>query len=830
MFPQNRIQIVTVLLTVFLCLSAGQGETYEGKVFDHESKKPVAGALVSLGYSLYRTTTDSAGHFSLEIPEDGIHPGGGTSHLQPRLSIRWNARQHSMDLSDAAEISTVSVYRLDGTLVCRIFPAHKARSITLPVFAPGIYLASFTRTDNSFFVWKLAAAPGQGVQTITARAHAVSRTAVAARPDGVKVLFRHDNYFPLDRDYFAPAEDLEVEMSFDTRSFVFDQSEVRSYSFTISREDSLFMEKNAPDEEYIPAEFSFNGVPIGRVGFRYKGSDYTLNHCFDAEGNRRSYPECKEVSLKVKFNEYDDDLRFYAMKKLNLHAMPWDDSKLREMLAYQAFRDMGIYTCRTAFAKVYVNGVFRGLFTAVENVDGRFTKSRWPQWGDGNLYKEAWPFRLNRAYYKLALQTNDKPEDSADVNRMLDFYRAVKASTEETFIDSVGRFIDFDYFLRYIVVDRAIHNSDGIMTWYSEGNYPANHNYYFYEEENPGGRFWLIPWDLNATFNETDEIVDGFGLPEWNVVPDSCGPVLIWGGDHAIPPNCDPLTGLTAATRWKRFVEFGEEFLSTVFTADRMKAQVERLAKIIEPVMAGEPSVGPDDWKDAVKYLSGSMEVLHQGFDDYIHDRTPPLDTAGFLTPFPGDSGFLAGRVNNFEFDASVPISEWTVTDASDSSSVELRHNTGSPLWGSADMLGSFIFRPLDTDVKYAEWGHIGFRFGEPVDFSKLRRIKVNLQCDVPRYCTVGLESDAYARHSVNDYYGWSGTVSAMSRQYIFEMKNIGYPSWADPGNPDILDSVLTSVQGIGFVPNPLFDADGNLSTAPDTGYMHIDNIIFEFE
>jgi hypothetical protein len=62
---------------------------------------------------------------------------------------------------------------------------------------------------------------------------------------------------------------------------------------------------------------------------------------------------------------------------------------MREMFAYKLFRDMGIYTCRTVFVKVYINNVYRGLFTAVENIDGRFTKSRWPEYGDGNMYKRA---------------------------------------------------------------------------------------------------------------------------------------------------------------------------------------------------------------------------------------------------------------------------------------------------------------------------------------------------------------------------------------------------------------------------------------------------------
>ncbi|MBN1761206.1 MAG: CotH kinase family protein [Chitinispirillaceae bacterium] len=689
-----------------------------------------------------------------------------------------------------------------------------------------MYLAEFTRSDRSTFVWKGIASPQQGMQKITALSHMAPHRTSAHAAIGLPFIFRHDDFYPLDRQLFEPSEDLLIEMSRDPRWYVFDQTEIRSYYFTISESDSLSMEQNAQLEEYIPAGFEFEGKTIGTVGLRYKGSKYTLEHCFDTEGNRNSFAECRNVALKIKFNEYDETLRFYNMKKLNLHAMPYDDGKLREMLAYQLFRDMGIYTSRTAFAKVYINGVFRGLFTTVENIDGRFTKSRWPDYGDGNLYKEVWPHRLNRKIYKDALVTN---EDSKQVDRMLDFYYAIDSSTSGTLLPNVSPYMDFNYFLRYIVVDRAIHNSDGIMTWYASSNQKNNHNFYFYEEENPGGRFWLVPWDLNLTLYPTDPIIDGFGVPEWNITPDSCEPMEVWSGSPVVPPNCDKLIRLTAETLWDEFVAYGEDFLSSVFSVDRMKTRIDRLVELIDPVMEDEPTVSYTRWKKQTEILRSSMETLHSGFDDYIHDRTAPVDTTGYLTPFPGDSGLLTDRVNNFEFDTSALVEPWTYTLVSDSSTATLRHSSDTPLWGKNDLLGSFIFNPLDTSEPFTEWAWFGCFFREPTDLSECKRIRMDLRLDVPRYCSIYLESDVFDSADVSDRGGWFGVISADSRRYTFEINDIAYPSWAAPDSPDLLDSALTRVKGIWISPEARFDDQGRLRVVPDSGYVHIDNIIFEF-
>ncbi|MBN1307206.1 MAG: CotH kinase family protein [Chitinispirillaceae bacterium] len=793
-----------------------------------DDNAPIPGVLVASGYGLHRTMTDSAGRFSLDAPRIAALRSSPRT-ASPTLTVRWNVRQRIFDVSAAREIAAVFVHRLDGSMVFGKYRNPGRSLIDLPPTAPGVYLVKFTRGDNSSFVRKLLNVNQPGAVAISAPSRRQPTAATAALDSVFSLLFRHDDYYPRDRTLFEPAESLVVALNPDPRSFVFDQAKVHAYRFTLSREDSLSMERNALAEEFTPAQFTFDSTLFGNVGLRYKGSKYySMPRCFDEEGNRSAFPDCRNVSLKIKFNKYDD-ARFYEMKRLNLHSMPYDDGKMREMIAYALFREAGIHTCRTAFAKVYVNNVFRGLFTAVEEVDGRFTKSRWPSYGDGNLYKEAWPLQLTGKYYRDALKTNDDPEDSAVVSRMIAFSRAIRTATPETFVTAISPFMDLNYWLRYIAVDRAIHNSDGIMTWYTGDAWMTNHNYYFYEEENPGGRFWLIPWDLNSTLYPSDPMVDDYGLPEWNVVPENCDPVTVWGGDLATPPNCDKLTGLTAATLWNDFSALGKQFLADILTPERLKNRIARLASLIDPVMTDEPTITHDDWLKAIDVMKVDMDPLCNDFDDHVNNRIPVVDTTGFFTPFPADSGLRVDRVNNFEFDPAESIDSWTNVNISDGSTTSLSLDTLAPLWGMADMLCSFVFHPADTATPYAEWAYLGFSFADPLDCSELKGLRISLRGDTPRSCWIHLASDVYERNGVDDSYGWFITIGIKNKQFTLTVDRIGYPTWADSGNPDLLDSMLTEVKGIGLNPNPRFDDFGRLSVVPDTGFIRIDNIVFDF-
>ena len=630
----NRCSSFLFVFVISILISGNKhfcfSEVYSGVVVESTKEgKGIPGVLVGAGYGLEQTETDSMGRFFLEVDNSDLRsPLVRQSYRN--LIVRWNMRKRQIDLSAAPEVKIVSIYRPNGTCLwketCRRISGK--RFLTTPLMSPGLYLITFTRSDNVKFTGRAIHGIGDGYTVFSLPNFGIGSQNVAASSGGINLIFRHDRYYPLDRYIAAPSTDLVIPLQTDPTAEFFDVTKVHTFSFTLTNEDSLFMEQNALAEEYVPAELSVNGTPFGRVGLRYKGSNYySMPRCFDEQGNRSSFEDCRNVPLKVKFNKYSDTLRLYGLKRLNLHSMQYDNSRLREMLAYELFRKNGIYTCRTVFIKVLVNGVSRGIFSGVEELDGRFTKSRWHESGDGNLYKEVWPIYDFKQKYREALVTNDNPEDNADVSRMVEFYHTINASTPQTFSEAISPFMDIDYWLRYIVVDRAIHNYDGVMLWYIGDGWMSNHNYFIYEDEKPDGKFWLIPWDLNSTFSETDPIFDGFGVPEWNETPDNCAPMVVWDDNNfAIPPNCDKLTNLTAAVYWNRFVSMGEQFLERLFTPEMMKERVDFWAKVIEPMMKDDPFLEYEAWINGVELLRSNMDILPTGFDEYIHSSGSAKD------------------------------------------------------------------------------------------------------------------------------------------------------------------------------------------------------------
>ena len=108
---------------------------------------------------------------------------------------------------------------------------------------------------------------------------------------------------------------------------------------------------NDADDPYFPAGFSADGVTIARVGVRFKG-----NSSFSGNGIKKSF--------KIDFDEYDEDndeLVFYDLKKLNLNNGYKDPTLLREKLFLDFAGDLWPRLVR--YTKVTVNGEYYGLYT-----------------------------------------------------------------------------------------------------------------------------------------------------------------------------------------------------------------------------------------------------------------------------------------------------------------------------------------------------------------------------------------------------------------------------------------------------------------------------------
>jgi hypothetical protein len=348
----------------------------------------------------------------------------------------------------------------------------------------------------------------------------------------------------------------------DEAQYVFDQSVVRSYNLVIAQADLDAINANPAAEQSVSAIVEHEGQRIGPVGVRYKGSiGAFLSPCTLAILPGQT-PGVKvgKCSLKIDFNHVDPALRFHGLKQLNLHAMGLDKSQLRDRLGYALFREAGVAAPRAMHARVLINGQLEGLFVAVEQVDKHFAQTRFTEGGEGNLYKEVWPNSDDPAPYTAALQTNTK---QPDVSKMLAFKRAIDQGPE-----AMSAYVDRDYVMRFLAVDRLISNDDGAFHWYCQNDFGPplpvwNHNYYWYEAE-LAPRLWIVPWDLDSSFQGSDWVRIA---PAWNE-PGACS----CAGDPAQrPAMCDPLTA-----RWASYTAEYEAAVDRILAGPFAKAIVDQ--------------------------------------------------------------------------------------------------------------------------------------------------------------------------------------------------------------------------------------------------------------
>jgi spore coat protein CotH len=301
----------------------------------------------------------------------------------------------------------------------------------------------------------------------------------------------------------APAAPAIVLEPNDEATYLFDQTQLRTYNIVIAQADLDSINRHPSAEAWVQASLEFEGKTYGAVSVRYKGSAGAFMYpCTTGDFDG---PKAGKCSLKLGFDEIDAKGHFFGLKKLNFHAMNADSSMLRDRLAYRLFRDAGVAAPRAAHARVLINGALEGLFVVVEQIDGRFTRGRFSEGGAGNLYKEVWPVYDDPLVYQAALETNAK--DQPSVQGMLDLKSAIATGAA-----SLDAMLDRDYFVRYIALDRLIVNDDGIFHFWcdptAQGNNPGsfgNHNYYWYQASKEA-HFWLIPWDLDNTFDNSPSV------------------------------------------------------------------------------------------------------------------------------------------------------------------------------------------------------------------------------------------------------------------------------------------------------------------------------------
>ncbi len=321
----------------------------------------------------------------------------------------------------------------------------------------------------------------------------------------------------------------------DSADYLFDQDHLRSYHLILLPDSLDSLDSDPEASNYVNGYIAFEGDTIGPVGIKYDGAG-----CAPGRGPKT----CPKLSMKVKLTRGASDFRLYGKKRLNFLSMNKDASQLHERLGFWLFRKMGVKAPRSVNAKIYVNGVYAGLFNHVEQPDGKFTKAHFPTQGDGNLYKEVWPLDSNGvAQSGIAYVENLKTNDDVPNFTILDnFAKDMQSSTVGNVPTFLDLWMDTDNLMAYIAVDRTIRADEGLFHW--DCNAALSEckpdNYYWYEKS--ASQLSLVPWDLDRAFeNISGEINSETWIPDaWTATSNSCQP-FAQGADYQVSAACDKI-------------------------------------------------------------------------------------------------------------------------------------------------------------------------------------------------------------------------------------------------------------------------------------------------
>ncbi|MCG6959718.1 CotH kinase family protein, partial [bacterium BMS3Abin03] len=265
---------------------------------------------------------------------------------------------------------------------------------------------------------------------------------------------------------------------------LYDDTDVATVKINIDPVALGWLYNNVDSDSLFYAQFYFKNKyieeTVDSVGFRLRG-------------NTSRYSQKK--SFKVSFNDFIPGRNFYGVDKLNLNGEHNDPSIVRSKLCWDLFNTIGMKSSRAAYADVYINDQYYGLYISVEHIDDEFLQKNFTD-DTGNLWKCLYPADLNylgsdQNLYKISaydLKTNEAGSDYSQLAHLIDI---LNNTPNNLFADSLESIIYIDELLKYFSMD--------ILTGSWDDYWALMNNYYLYYEP-AAKKFHLIPYDYDNTF------------------------------------------------------------------------------------------------------------------------------------------------------------------------------------------------------------------------------------------------------------------------------------------------------------------------------------------
>lgn len=336
---------------------------------------------------------------------------------------------------------------------------------------------------------------------------------------------------------FDPDRLLDISITMSPADWDLLRMETRNLS-TIFGGDCMSGPFQSPFNFYS-ADVTIDGQPLRDVGIRKKGFLGSL--------------DSEKPSLKLDFTEFVAGQLFSGMERMTLNNAKQDPALVDQCLGYQLFAAAGVPASRCNFALVTVNGAPLGVYVHVESIKEPFLERHFADF-NGNLYEGTLS-----DFRPVWIDTFEKKTNVADLDRSdLERVRLALEAPDADLVAALDPVVDLDAFYTYWALEGILGHWDG---------YQSNRNNFWVYFAPSTGKMHLIPWGIDALFAGGNPFTGDASAS----APVAFPRAMLARRLYLYPP--------TQAA----FLARVQELMDTVWDADALVAEIDRMRVLLEP-------------------------------------------------------------------------------------------------------------------------------------------------------------------------------------------------------------------------------------------------------
>ncbi|MSO55528.1 MAG: hypothetical protein EXQ55_01180 [Acidobacteria bacterium] len=270
----------------------------------------------------------------------------------------------------------------------------------------------------------------------------------------------------------------------------FDSDTLQDVRVFINSRDLRELLDHYNENRYYPADFLWRGMRVRNVGIQVRGL---------------ATRSATKPGLRIDFNRYIGGQDFLGLHSLVLDNVLKDSALIRERTSMAFLDRMGQPASRESLGRLYINGVYQGVYAFVEAVDTDFLQRTLGESSgylfdyhfDGKFLAEYLGDDIDAYKSRFEPQTHRLEPDSVLYSPIRDLFRETNHDVDGVWRERVSQYIDLPQLVTYVAIETFLTEIDGFL------GTAGMANFYVYR---PAGQntHRLLPWDRDTTFQEID--------------------------------------------------------------------------------------------------------------------------------------------------------------------------------------------------------------------------------------------------------------------------------------------------------------------------------------